>query len=130
MAECDENSIEICRFRGDTKPVSRRITDPNASPTAIDLVGYTFLLTVNTEKDPDLSVSPILGQELFQIIGVIRSPGGLGIVDFPYDQSSPNPSQIVAPGGYFYDIEMIDVGGVVRTIAKGKYTIKQDITKN
>lgn len=130
MAECGENDLEICRFRGDTKPVSRRITDPTASPTPINLAGYSFLFTVNTEKDPDINVSPEVGQQLFQIVGTLRSPTSLGIVDFDYESISPNASQVVEPGGYFYDIEMTDPSGIVRTIAKGKYTIKQDITKN
>jgi len=124
MAECSENDLEICRFRGDTQPVKRRVTQ-QGSPSAIDITAYTFLMTVNTVKNPTVG-SPGNGTQLFQIPGTITD-GPNGRFEFQYT-ASPNPAE-VSPGSYFYDMEMIDGAGVVRTIAKGKYVVKQDITK-
>lgn len=125
MAECTENDLEICRFRGDTKAVKRVITQ-DGSPSVVDISLFSFLMTVNTVKNPDIGVSPVLGQQLFQIVGTITD-GPNGKFEFEYT-ASPNPAELDF-GGYFYDMQMTDGAGIIRTIAKGKYTIKQDITK-
>jgi len=125
VAECSENTLEICRFRGDTKPVKRALTQ-SGSPSVVDITGFSFLLTVNTSKNPNTDVTPAVGSEQFQISATITD-GPNGKFQFDYD-ASPNPSEIPA-GSYFYDIQMIDGGGIVRTIAKSKYVVKQDITK-
>ncbi len=125
MAECTENDLEICRFRGDTKAVKRVITQ-EGSPSVVDISLFSFLMTVNTVKNPDISVSPVLGVELFQIVGTITNGPG-GQFEFQYT-ASPNPAALDA-GNYFYDMQMTDGAGIIRTIAKGKYLVKQDITK-
>lgn len=125
MAECNENDLEICRFRADTLPVKRRLTQ-DGSPTVVDITGFSFLLTVNTVKNPS-NASPEIGTELFQIAATLTNPTN-GQFQFDY-VGSPQGPELLDPGNYFYDMQMTDVGGVVRTIAKGKYTIKQDITK-
>ncbi len=125
MAECTENDLEICRFRGDTKAVQRVITQ-DGSPSVVDISLFSFLLTVNTVKNPDISVSPEVGVQLFQIIGTIVN-GPAGQFEFQYT-ASPNPAELDA-GSYYYDMQMTDGGGIIRTIAKAKYVVKQDITK-
>lgn len=124
MAECTENDLEICRFRGDTKAVKRVITQ-DGSPSTVDITTFSFLMTVNTVKNP-VEGSPTVGTQLFQTVGTITD-GPNGKFEFEYT-ASPNPAEL-DPGGYFYDIQMTDGAGIISTIAKGKYTVKQDITK-
>ncbi len=125
MPECNEYDTEICRFRGDTQPLKFQVTQ-SGSPSTIDITGYSFLFTVNSERNPDIDVSPEVGTQQFQITGTITTAVE-GRFEFRYE-ASPNPSELI-PGTYYYDIQMTESGGNVRTIGKGKYVIKQDITK-
>lgn len=107
----------ISRFRGDTVPDQITITDAAGDP--VNVTGYSFLLTVNKNKDP----SSTEGQ-LFQVAGVIIS-GPAGTVKF-----TPTANQTdQLPGKYYYDIQMTDGGGLIKTIVTGSYVIKQDVTK-
>lgn len=126
MAECKENDLDICRFRGDTKPVKRILTQ-EGSPSVVDITGFSFLMTVNTAKNPDPVSSPVIGSQIFQIVGVLTDPQA-GKFQFPYT-GSPNPGDLLPPATYYYDMQMTDGTGEVSTIAKGRYIIKQDITK-
>jgi len=124
-------SSEICYVRGDTKAIRIKVEvlDETASPqlAPLDVNGYTFTLTVNTDQDPDDSVSPIVGTQLLSLSGVIASPTTLGIVDFsPLEIDS---EALPAPETLYYDIEMVDVALVKRTIAKGQFVTVMDITK-
>lgn len=107
----------ISRYRGDTVP--DQITVVDTAGVAVNVTGYSFLLTVNKNKDP----SSTAGQ-LFQVAGVIIS-GPAGTVKF-----TPSAVQTdQTPGKYYYDIQMTDGGGLIRTIISGNYVIKQDVTK-
>ena len=47
---------------------------PETSPAVpLDVTGFSFKLTVNTERDPDPVGPPIIGVELVSIAGTIRS---------------------------------------------------------
>jgi hypothetical protein len=124
MAECSENALDICRFRGDTTPIKRRLTQ-SGSPSVVDITGFSFTLTVNTSKNPVVG-SPTVGEQKFQIAATLTTPTN-GQFEFQFT-GSPNPAELEA-GTYYYDIQMIDGSSNIRTIAKGKYTVKQDITK-
>ena len=87
----------------------------------VDITGATFLLTVNTVRDP--TVSPPVGTELFQVVGVI--------FDAPAGKVRFAPTSVdtdLDPGKYFYDVQMT-AGGQVTTVLKGVCRILQDITK-
>ena len=110
--------INLCRSRGDT--FADQFTVKDAAGAVININGATFLLTVDPEPDPTTSAN-----NLFQLTGVIVN-GPLGIVSF-----TPNATQLdQTPNVYFYDIQMTDINAAIRTIAKGKYEISPDITKN
>lgn len=126
MPECSEFDGELCRFRGDTTADRFRLTTAAGAPIDISS-GFTFRLTINTEKDPNVAVSPEVGTELVQITATIDggSPEGSdGRFRFPF---TPVQADQV-PATYFYDIEMVSPSGV-ETIAKGKYVFRQDVTK-
>ena len=107
----------ITRKRGDTYSETITITDTTGA--VINIAGYDFRLTVDPEKAPATAAN-----NLFSITGTILSPTA-GTVEF-----APSALQAdQAPGVYWYDIEMIDGAGRIRTIALDKYVVTQDISK-
>ena len=119
--ECD-----IEKRRGDTKDISILLKDSSGS--ALDVTGYTALLTINTSKTPDLSVSPEVGEEVFQAVGAPNSPGTDGILRF--DMAAFGASPYVPVANYFYDVQVTDASGEIFTPLIGAFKVKQDITKN
>ncbi len=126
MASCDTdfNGICIARKRGDTAPDKITVLDPEAATpgTPLDVTGFGFKMTVNTEQDPD--PGPPIGVELVSIIGsLVDAPNG--VVEFPW---SPGDADQL-PEEYFYDIQQTDTAGKILTIAKERYIFQQDVTK-
>lgn len=109
------NVIE--RYRGDTVADEFTIVDENG--TAVDITGFSFKLTVNSLKNP-----PDDTTQLYSLTGVITNASG-GVVEFAPSSIQANQS----PGKYFYDVQMTDAGGKLKTIEKGVYKYLQDITK-
>ena len=112
----------IERKRGDTAP--DKITDiDDVTGLARDNTGFTYLMTLNTVKDPDPTHVPPIGVELFILTG---TPGGAdGTVEFAWTPTQAN--QVIDT--YWYDIERKDTGGKVKTIAKNEYVFRMDIGK-
>ncbi len=126
MASCDTDFNGICidRKRGDTAPDKITVLDPEAATpgTPLDVTGFGFKMTVNTEQDPD--PGPPIGVELVSIIGsLVDAPNG--VVEFPW---SPGDADQL-PEEYFYDIQQTDSAGKILTIAKERYIFQQDVTK-
>ena len=108
---------EIIRKRGDTYANEFIIKD--SAGTVIDITGYSFTLTVDPQKNPTDD-----SNNLFQLAGNITD-GPNGAVEFA-------PSAVQAdqePGTYYYDLQMTDLSGAIRTVALDKYKFVQDITK-
>lgn len=126
MASCDTDFAGICiaRKRGDTAPDKITVLDPEAATpgTPLDVTGFAFKLTVNTEQDPD--PGPPIGTELVSINGTLIDPVN-GVVEFPWSTGEADQE----PEEYFYDIEQTDVAGKILTIAKERYIFQQDVTK-
>jgi hypothetical protein len=111
-------SQPIARYRGDTWPSVITVVD--ATGTAINIAGCTFLLTVNSNSAPtDQST------QLMQVAGVIVSApaGTVGFSPTAGQQSS------LAAGKFWYDVQMTDGSGVITTVAFGPFVVLQDITK-
>lgn len=107
----------ICWGRGDSSAKGFIVQD--SAGVAINITGFTFKLTVNSEKDP-LNTD----NQKFSIVGAITD-AVLGKVAF-------SPSVVntdIDPGTYFYDIEQTDDGSAISTLIIGKCLIIQDITK-
>jgi hypothetical protein len=110
-------SDPLTRFRGDTLGDKFVVTSNGTTPQ--DLTGFTARLTVNTVKEPTVTDLP-----LFTVVGVIEdAPGGVLL----FNPSLGQVDQV--PGKYFYDVELTTPTGKIITVAKGTYTIKQDISK-
>lgn len=107
----------ITRKRGDTYAESIAVTD--TAGVSINITDYTFKLTVDPEKAPLTA-----DNNLFSITGTILSPTA-GTVEFA--PSAPQADQV--PGTYYYDIQLTDGTGRIRTIALDKWIVTQDISK-
>lgn len=120
MAVIDQTKNDeklICWGRGDSDAKGFVVQD--SAGVAIDISGFTFELTVNSEKNPADQVN-----EQFTVSGVIGS-GPAGTVSFAPTTANTD----ITPGIFFYDIEQTDGSGRIKTIIKGKCVIVQDITK-
>ena len=107
------DSIDICITRGDSTIMTFQMQDENGND--LNIAGRTYIFTVNAEEEPTDN-----SQELFNLSGSEVTP----LVSF-------TPSVIdtdLAPGDYFYDLQETD-GAALRTVVKGVFTVKQDITK-
>jgi hypothetical protein len=107
----------ITRYRGDTAPDQFTI---QRNGVAVNITGCTFKLTVNSVKDPVDATT-----QLFTVAGSITSAVA-GEVEFAPDATQADQS----PGRYYYDVQMTDGSGAIRTAQKGVYRFIQDITKS
>lgn len=108
---------DIIRYRGDT--AADEITVQTSAGVAVNIAGFTFVLTVNSLENPPDNVT-----ELYSIAGAILVAAS-GTVEFV--PTTGNADQ--KPADYYYDIQMTDGAARIKTIAKGMYTYTQDISK-
>jgi len=106
----------IIRRRGDTNRIRVCVKGIVNVP---DITGASFRFTVNQYPYPAGAQT-----QIFQVLGdVIDGPNG--IVEFPIEDGNEDIA-----GFYYFDIEMTDPAGTVKTILFGWYHVKQDITKD
>ena len=104
---------EICVYRGDTSKLIFNLKD--SAGVAFDGTTRTYLLSVNSlESPPDGST------QLFQIAGVVAT------TQVSFQPTSGNVAAIISA---FFDIQETAADGTVLTIARGAFSILQDITK-
>lgn len=119
-------AFKITRKRGDTIPDVWNPVD--ADGNYLDPTGFTFRMTVNSvEEPPEVVGSPLPATQLFQVIGVIVVGSPLSETTITFTPTAAQANQ--TPGDYFYDIQVIDGAGLVKTAVKDEYVIEQDITK-
>lgn len=112
-------ATEITRFRGDTDPFRFKIWENKEAGTPADLSGDSFILTVDTLKNP-----PDDSTKLFSLTGVMPNPTNGEIFFYPSELNVD-----LTPGTYYYDIQRTDVGNYIKTLVLDKLVITQDITK-
>ena len=110
--------LNICRTRQDDFPIRMTLTD--SAGVAIDVTGFSFKFTVNTLENPPTPTTT----EVFQSVGTIITALS-GIIEFPLSVSDADQT----PATYFFDAQLTDAAGKLKTFAKGKYVISQDVTK-
>jgi len=110
----DANAITF--VRGDS--YSKTVTITSAG-SPVNLLGCSAVLTVASIENP-----PDDTTKLFSLNGVISATPTTGEVSF-----TPTSSNNNVIGNYFYDVQITDGSGNVRTPIKSTYTITQDITK-
>ena len=108
---------DITRKRGDTYADEFTIKSA-ATGAAVNITGYTFLLTVDPIKAPLTGAT-----KLYQLTGTILNAAA-GRVEF-----APDATQADHVGVFYFDVQMVDGAGRKRTIDSGKYKYVQDITK-
>lgn len=111
------STINITRTRGDTFPFVILVKD--SAGAAIDITSYTFALSVDPSEAPTDALANIIN-----LAGTIDGAATLGRVMFTLDGTMANNL-----GEFFYDIQQVDDGGKLRTIARGDFIFEQDITK-
>lgn len=112
----DANAITY--VRGDS--YSKTITIMNSSTELpVNLLGCAAKMTVATIVNP-----PDETTKLFSLDGVIDADPTTGVITF-----TPSVANNAVIGNYFYDVQITDGDGNVRTPIKSTYTITQDITK-
>lgn len=115
-----DSTASVAWGRGDTNQVLIRL--PFDVLGTFNVATSTYLLTVNAVKQPQ--TSPAFGTQLFQIAGaVVDAPNG--VLGFTPAAGVTN----VAPGAYYYDLQVTEAGGAVRTLWVARALIVQDITK-
>ena len=105
-------------YRGDSYPIAFTLKDAPTS-TPVDLTGCSLLLTVDTLAEP-----PDDTTQLFQLTGVIDANPTTGKVYF-----TPATTDTATVGSYYYDVQLTDADGNIRTVVKSTMTIAMDITK-
>lgn len=109
---------DIRRKRGDTYAEELEITS-STTGLVLDITGYSFVLTVDPEQFPSTS-----DNNLMSVTGSITDAVN-GLVEFAPTALDADQT----PGSYYYDIQMTDAAGRVRTIQEGRFIIIQDISK-
>ena len=109
--------MDIERYRGDTAADSILVVNETTG-TPANLTGSTLVMTLDSKRNPTDSST-----QVYQLTGVSSSPIS-GVVEF-----SPSLVQSNLIGLYYYDIQLTDSNGLIRTISKGTYQYLQDITK-
>lgn len=106
-------------YRGDSYPLELTIKD-QVTGEVIDLTGFSFMLSVNSLRDP-----PDASTLIFNVAGVLDADPLTGKVTFTPTSTHTG----IDPKVYYYDVQMTNTAGDIRTIVKHKWRILQDITK-
>ena len=109
--------VHIERRRGDTYAEPFALVDDNGD--AINITGATFVLTIDPSATPANADANVA-----ELVGVITNAAG-GLVEFPLSAPDAN----LTPKTYYYDMQMTDSGGKVRTVCAGMWIVKQDVSK-
>lgn len=105
----------ITRKRGDTYPIEILVT---SNDIPLDVANCSFRLTVDPSKAPIDDVNNVI-----TLTGALIS-GETGRVNFPLTSGEADNL-----GKYYYDVQMTDAGGIIRTIMSDRFVWIQDITK-
>ncbi len=112
----------ISRNKGDTTPFTVTILESDAV-TPIDVTGFAFTMTVDPSATPPDNTTKVF--DLTVGAGIVISDGPAGVITVTLTTSAADTE----PGNYHYDIQMVDLGGIITTILKGTYKVIQGITK-
>ncbi len=126
LANLKPTCLDIERARGDTFAFvlfffDKKVFEDTGVKQAVDLTGNTFELTVNTSPAPVAGVPA----PTFTNVPVLFGAGTDGKIQITLSTSEADQT----PSTYFHDIEAIDGGGLIRSLAKGQWVVVQDITK-
>lgn len=107
----------IIRYRGDTYADSFFVFNDRTGDM-IDLAGCVLRMTLATKRVPKNA------EDIVYTLNGAVDPFEIGKVYF-----TPTESQADRVGFYWYEIELREPNGTVRTVLSAKYVYKQDITQ-
>ena len=113
----DQRAMTI--YRGDSYPITFLFETPSAS-LPINLTNCAFTLTVSSERSPVDNTT-----EVFSVDGVIDDSPSTGKVSFTPLTTDTD----ILPKKYYYDIQVTDGDGNIKTLVKSTLSIVQDISK-
>ena len=106
-------------IRGDTHTISLAIT--GAMGAIVDLTGATVFFTVNAEKSPTDDSAAVIQKTV-----TIHSDPTAGKTVIKLD---PADTDSVAPGNYWYDIQIRASNGDISSLPKARFEIVSDISR-
>lgn len=100
-------------IRGDTHTIN--LTFPE------DITGSTVFFTVNADREPPTDVDAVVIKEV--TVHTVPEDGQTTIILDPADTDS------IAPGQYWYDVQLKRADNTITSLPKGKFIIVSDITR-
>lgn len=113
----DSETEQLTRFRGDTYSDAFQVFDDKTGEP-VDITGCTFKLGLATVKNPEDNSDII-----YTLLGKVEDPRS-GVVYF-----APSVEQADRVGFFYYDMELRDGKGLIKTLVSSSYVYQQDITK-
>lgn len=105
-------------IRGDTHTINLTITN-NGTP--LNITGYTVFFTVNAEKEPSTDSAAVISKT---VTSHSDPTNGETIISL-----SAADTTNVAPGTYWYDIQLKDGSGNITSFRKDRFVLVSDITR-
>ena len=111
-----ENLNDITHTRGDSfvRNMFIKTTDSSGVTTPVNLTGSQIKFTLKKNKEDVANVTQVIAD----IISAVNGNAKISILEL--DEPL---------GTYYYDIQMVDAGGFIKTLLKGKFSIVYDITR-
>lgn len=116
-------ALNLVCDQGSTFTTSLEWQDGAGSP--IDLTGYSARMQVRTEwaDDEGPATDPVLD---LTDADAITLGGALGTVVVTVDDAA---TEAIPYGRYVYDLELVDVDGVVTRLVQGRFTVRPEVTR-
>lgn len=111
----DSEKLQIVRYRGDTYADSFFVFD-DRNGNLLDLTGCELRMTLATKRNPTSD------DIVYVIVGYVDRDSK-GLVYF-----TPTAEQADRVGFYYWDIQLREAQGTVRTLVAASYVYKSDIT--
>lgn len=116
----DPNTYDITILRGDDQVV--RFTVTTSTGAAQDVTGWSFKFTVKSSLDD------AIGSALFQKTtgggGIALTTPTSGIVDVTISAADT----AAMGGGYFYDLQGTDTGGLIKTVRLARFIVAKNVS--
>lgn len=124
MASASTKTTPITDFiRGDSRQINITCTQSDGV-TPFDLTGCTVYFTVNASADntADDDTSAVIALKTSSF-----SDAASGVATLTITNAI---SQDIAPGTYYYDVQLKDSTGNVTSLAQNKFTVIADVTRS
>lgn len=118
-------------IRGDSQLFIPTVT---ANNIPLNLTGFTVFFTVNASNNPtDDSAAILKKQTTPSGVTAVLFNGVTYTIDPTKGQAAiqlaNSDTQNLVPGGYYFDIQVVDTSGNVVSLRQGNFTIIADITR-